>query len=103
MADWLTVGIAGDVPEGQLLGATAGDVQVLVANVEGEYLVVGDVCPHASCLLSHGWLEGEAVECGCHGSMFSVRTGEVVQGPAEAPVPTYLVRVEGDEIQVEAP
>ena len=35
--------------------------------------------------------------------MFSVRTGEVVQGPAEAPVPTYLVRVEGDVIQVEAP
>jgi hypothetical protein len=34
MADWLTVGSAGDGPEGQLLGATAGDVQVLVANVE---------------------------------------------------------------------
>jgi nitrite reductase/ring-hydroxylating ferredoxin subunit len=76
MAEWLTVGSAEDVPEGQLLGATAGDLQVLVANVAGEYLAVGDVCPHASCLLSDGWLEGEAVECGCHGSMFSVRTGK---------------------------
>jgi len=101
MAEWLTVGSAEDVPEGQLLGATAGDLQVLVANVAGEYLAVGDVCPHASCLLSDGWLEGEAVECGCHGSMFSVRTGKVVEGPAEEPVPTYLARVVGDEIQVQ--
>jgi nitrite reductase/ring-hydroxylating ferredoxin subunit len=102
MAEWLAVGRAEDVPEGQLLGATAGELQVLVANVAGEYLAVGDVCPHASCLLSDGWIEGEAVECGCHGSMFSVRTGEVVQGPAEQPVPKYPVRVAGDEIQVQA-
>jgi nitrite reductase/ring-hydroxylating ferredoxin subunit len=103
MAEWLTVGSAEDVLDGQLLGATAGDLQVLVANVAGEYLAVGDVCPHASCLLSDGWLEGEAVECGCHGSMFRVRTGEVAQGPAEEAVPSYAVRVEGGEIQVQVP
>jgi 3-phenylpropionate/trans-cinnamate dioxygenase ferredoxin subunit len=102
MAQWLTVGTVADVPGGQLLGATADDMRVLVANVAGEYLAVGDVCPHASCLLSEGRLEGEAVVCGCHGSMFSVRSGAVVQGPAEAPLPTYLVRVAGDEIQVQA-
>jgi 3-phenylpropionate/trans-cinnamate dioxygenase ferredoxin subunit len=85
-----------------VLGATADDIRVLVANVAGEYLAVGDVCPHTSCLLSDGRLEGEAVECGCHGSVFSVRTGRVFQGPAEQPLPTYLVRVAGDEIQVEA-
>lgn len=102
MAEWLTVCSAEEVPEGQLLGATAGDRKVLVANVAGEYLAVGDVCPHASCLLSDGWLEGEAVECGCHGSMFSMRTGAVIQGPAETPVALYLVRLAGDEIQVQA-
>jgi 3-phenylpropionate/trans-cinnamate dioxygenase ferredoxin subunit len=90
----------GTCPRGSLLGATTGDVQVLVADVVGEYLAVGGVCPHASCLLSDGWLEGEAVECGCHGSVFSVRTGEAVQGPAQAPLPTHPVRVEGGEIQV---
>jgi nitrite reductase/ring-hydroxylating ferredoxin subunit len=51
---------------------------------------------------SDGRLEGEAVVCGCHGSMFSVRTGAVVQGPAERPLPTYAARVAGDEIQVQA-
>jgi 3-phenylpropionate/trans-cinnamate dioxygenase ferredoxin subunit len=102
MAEWLAVGSAADMPEGQLRGATAGELRVLVANVAGEYLAVGDVCPHASCLLSDGRLEGEAVVCDCHGSVFSVRTGKVFQGPAEQPLRTYLVRVAGDEIQVQA-
>jgi naphthalene 1,2-dioxygenase system ferredoxin subunit len=66
MAAWLTVGTVADVSVGQLLGVAAGDVRVLVADVAGEYLAVGDVCPHASCLLSEGWLEGDAVVCGCH-------------------------------------
>jgi nitrite reductase/ring-hydroxylating ferredoxin subunit len=101
MAEWLAVGSAADMPEGQLRGATAGELRVLVANVAGEYLAVGDVCPHASWLLSDGRLEGEAVECGCHGNLFSVRTGKV-RGAADAPLPAHRVRVASDEIQVRA-
>jgi nitrite reductase/ring-hydroxylating ferredoxin subunit len=103
MSEWVTVAKTRDVPEGQLLGATMDDVQVLVANLDGRYLAVGDVCPHAGCLLSEGWIEGGAVQCSCHWSMFDLKTGEVVQPPAEEPVPTYQVRVEGDEILVARP
>jgi len=41
------------------------------------------------------------VECPRHGARFDIRTGAVLAMPATAPVPTYAVRVQGDEIQVE--
>jgi nitrite reductase/ring-hydroxylating ferredoxin subunit len=41
--------------------------------------------------------------CGCHGSIFDLTTGEAVGPPAEDPEPVYLVRVEGDEVQVAPP
>ena len=40
------------------------------------------------------------IECPRHGAKFNVRTGAVLAFPATAPVPTYAVRVDGDEIQV---
>ena len=40
------------------------------------------------------------IECPRHGARFNVKSGEVLSLPATVPVPTYEVRVEGDEIQV---
>lgn len=103
MTEWVTVASTDDLPEGELLGASLDDVQVLVANVGGEYRAVDDVCTHAGCSLSDGWIEGDAIECACHGSVFDLRTGEVVQPPAGEPVPVYELRVEGEAIQIARP
>jgi Rieske Fe-S protein len=44
--------------------------------------------------------EGETVKCPCHKSIFSVKTGEVVHGPASKPEPKYAVNVEDEQILV---
>lgn len=36
----------------------------------------------------------------CHGSIFDVKTGSVVKGPAREPEPSYQVRMEGNQIPV---
>ena len=41
--------------------------------------------------------------CPWHASIFNVKSGEVIEEPAENAIPTYEVRVEGDEIQVRKP
>ena len=41
--------------------------------------------------------------CPLHGARFDVRTGEMLGPPAPTGVPSYKVRVEGSEIQVEVP
>ena len=105
MTDWVTVARVEDLAEGEMVGATVEDVTVLVANVGGRYLSIGSECTHAACELSEGELDPAegVVTCECHGSIFDLETGAVVAPPADEPEPVYAVRVEGDEVQVQAP
>ncbi len=84
----------------EMKGGDAGDKPILVVNLKGEYYAIGNVCTHMGCMLSDGVLKGENVQCPCHGSIFDVRTGKVVNGPAEKPEPAFQVKVEGDQILV---
>ena len=59
-----------------------------------------DVCTHDGGPLAEGALEGDVIECPRHGARFDIRTGAALTLPAIEPVPTYAVRVVGDEIQV---
>jgi 3-phenylpropionate/trans-cinnamate dioxygenase ferredoxin subunit len=59
-----------------------------------------DLCTHDGGPLAEGVLEGEVIECPRHGARFNVKTGAALCLPAVAPVATYAVRVQGDEIQV---
>jgi len=103
VAEWTTVARVADLPEGQMIGATVNGVDVLVANVRGEYRAIGSECTHAGCMLHEdGELDEEdgVVTCLCHGSVFDLQTGEVVGPPAEAAEPVYRVRARSEEIQV---
>lgn len=86
---------------GAMLGAEAGDKQILVANVDDKYYAIGDKCTHRGCKLSSGTLKGSGVvECPCHGSSFDVKTGYVVRGPAKTHEPAFQVKVEKDDVLV---
>ena len=89
-----------DLSPGKMKGVEAGGKQVLLANLAGQYYAIGNVCAHMGCLLSDGILKGENVQCVCHGSVFDVKTGKVVNGPAQKPEPAYQVKLEGDQILV---
>ncbi len=71
---------------------------VLLANVDGRIYAVDDSCTHEDSSLSLGCLKGELVSCTLHGSRFNVRTGEPVEPPAEEPLASYRVRIQGDTI-----
>jgi 3-phenylpropionate/trans-cinnamate dioxygenase ferredoxin subunit len=76
---------------------------VVIAAVEGEWFAVADACTHAGCPFSEeADLEDGVIICNCHGSEFELRTGAVIRGPAERPVRTYPLRVNGDGLEIEA-
>lgn len=104
--DRARVGDRGEGPrdiDGQMVSATVDGIELLVANVGGEYRSIGDVCTHAQCSLAEGEIEDATVICPCHGSVFDLRNGEVLEPPATEGEPVYQARVEGDEIQVAKP
>jgi len=101
--EWVTVARAREISDGQMVSATVDGVELLVANVGGEYRSIGDVCTHAQCSLADGEIEDATVICLCHGSVFDLRSGEVLGAPATEGEPVYEARVEEDEIQVAKP
>src|SRR3989304_2434275 len=100
MADFVRCAGRGDVPEGEMLIVEGEGAEIVLANVGGEIYAFGNECTHRGGPLGEGLLEGEEVECPFHQGRFNVKTGEAVQEPPTAPVPTYQGRGDGDDIKV---
>ena len=90
----------GELEAGEMKLVQAGGRTAVMLNVGGDLYAIDDECTHAACSLSEGYLEGEVLECSCHGSMYNVKTGEVVQGPAEQAVSSYPVHTDGETVYV---
>jgi 3-phenylpropionate/trans-cinnamate dioxygenase ferredoxin subunit len=103
VAEWITVGKADEIAEGE---ATAFDVngeEIAVSRVDGALHAFSDICTHRRCNLSMGGeIDGTTIECECHGSTFDMVTGEVVEGPATEPIAIFAVSDEGGDLRIEA-
>jgi 3-phenylpropionate/trans-cinnamate dioxygenase ferredoxin subunit len=90
-----------DVPPGTAKRVEVDGVEVLLCNYDGNLYADEDVCTHDGGPLDQGVLEGCVIECPRHGATFDVRTGAALSLPAIEPLPTYRVRVEGDDVYIE--
>jgi len=90
-----------DIPVGTMIGIDSDDKSTLIANVNGQFYAINNICTHMGCNLSNGVLRGNQVQCPCHGSTFDVTTGSLVHGPAKLPEPSYKVMVEGNKITID--
>jgi nitrite reductase/ring-hydroxylating ferredoxin subunit/uncharacterized membrane protein len=100
--DWTAVD-AGDLQENEPKGVMAGDTPVFLLRHRGHLHAIHDRCSHRGCSLSGGTVDGETIQCPCHGSRFSVRDGSVERGPATAPQPVFEVREGAAGIEIRLP
>jgi 3-phenylpropionate/trans-cinnamate dioxygenase ferredoxin component len=100
VADFVRVASTNEIPVGRLKLVDVNGDRVAVANVDGSFYAFADECTHDGGPLSEGELEGEIVTCPWHFSRFNVRTGEIVESPAEDVVVVYEVKVEGGAVMV---
>jgi len=87
-----------DIPVGDTKVIKIDNREILLVHLESGIYALANSCAHGACRLGYGRLEGETIRCLCHGSVFNVRTGEVLNGPATTPQPTFRVVVEDGEI-----
>ena len=100
MAEYVRVASTMEIPKGEMRKVTLGGQQILVANVNGKFYAIGEVCTHMGGPLHEGLLEGHEVECPWHGSRFDVTSGQVKHGPAARPEPTFELKIEGNDILI---
>ena len=87
-----------DLAPGEMMGIESGGRHILLVNLNDSFYAIGNTCTHKGCTLSMGQLQGDRVQCPCHGSVFNVKTGQVIHGPAEKPEPVYQLQIEGNDI-----
>lgn len=103
MAEFVKVAKTSELPPGTRKLIDFEEVTVAVFNIDGQFYCIEDVCTHDGGPVAEGELDGFSIECPRHGALFDVRDGAVLSMPAVVPVPTYEVKVEGDDIFVESP
>lgn len=97
--DWNDIGAADEITD-QLRRIDVDGVPLLLTRVAGDIVAIADRCGHRGAPLSDGTRAGDTVICPWHQSCFSLRTGQVIRGPATRPQPRYDVREHNGRLQV---
>lgn len=104
MPEFLAVAKLGDIPEGEGRSFPVKGKMIAIFNTGGDYSAIGDTCPHMGASLAAGYVEEGAVTCPWHAWRFCIHEGTWLDNPnAKTAVPSYEVKVDGDDILVEVP
>ena len=101
MTRFQRVATVGDLPPGEKRIVEVDGTLVVLVNCAGQLYAVEDVCTHDGGPLGEGKLEDCQLVCPRHGGRFDAATGAAMKLPAVDPVPTYEVRIQDGEVQIE--
>jgi len=90
------------LPPDSVLEAMVGEQPYAICNVGGAITALNGVCIHRGGPLGQGQIHDGRVMCPYHLWEFDCRSGACHHDPAKG-VATYEVRVEGDDILLQAP
>jgi Rieske Fe-S protein len=75
---------------------TEQNVTVVTQPASGTFKAFNATCTHQQCTV--GSIQDGKIICPCHGSIYSVKDGAVLVGPAQSPLASIAIKVEGTEI-----
>ena len=76
---------------GQMKKIEVAGKRLLLANADGEYFIVDEMCSHEDFSLYLGCIQEKKIKCSLHGSYFDLATGEPLEEPACERIQTYQV------------
>ena len=97
---WQSALSSDDLPQRTPKRVEVNGTPVLVYRDGASLFAIGAVCSHAGGPLDEGAIEDHCVRCPWHDSVFDLRDGSVVHGPATYPEPAYDARERGGKIEV---
>jgi nitrite reductase/ring-hydroxylating ferredoxin subunit/uncharacterized membrane protein len=98
--EWTQLFALDELPEATPTAAKVDGVPILLFRSGDKVLAIHNRCSHRGGPLDEGESDGETVTCPWHGSIFRLKDGGIVQGPAVAPQPRFEVRVSDGKIEL---
>ena len=95
---WIQVATLEELPLGTMKRVEVDGRRYLVANANGSYYAVDELCSHEDVSLYLGCIQGDNIKCSLHRSRFSLKTGQPLEDPATDPLNTYPVKIDGKNI-----
>ncbi|MEE8389123.1 MAG: non-heme iron oxygenase ferredoxin subunit [Acidiferrobacterales bacterium] len=89
-----------DLEEGNMRCITVDGRGILLANIDGKFYATDEMCTHEDARLCTGSLKNEYVKCPLHGSRFNLKTGKVIDDPADEDLRTYPLQIEANQILI---
>jgi nitrite reductase (NADH) small subunit len=77
-----------------------GNKTICVANVNGAFSAMDNICPHRGGPLGQGMVEGNKVVCPWHGWAWDAKTGAAEQD-ANSKVAVYALKIENGDVLIE--
>ncbi len=90
-----------EVPVGDFKQIVLEKSEILVVNLKGQFYCLAARCTHAGAPLGEGELTGNVLKCPWHDSLFSIRDGSIIKGPAKQPLKLYQSIIRENGIFVE--
>jgi len=103
MSDFRKVASMAEIGDPGQVAVEVDSLEILLVCFGGKVYAIGNVCSHDEVWLDDGTLHEETyeIECPMHEGRFDLRTGAATHEPCEKPVPSYPVRLDGDDVFVD--
>lgn len=98
--EWTDVLDAGELELRQPRKVDLGGKSVLVYRSNGRVYAIDGVCSHAGGPLEEGTFDECTVQCPWHDSVFDLRNGRIVHGPATHPQAAFDARIRNGRVEV---
>ena len=100
MNEYIALAAADELKPGQMKRVVVGGKRLLLCNSSGTLYCVDEMCSHEDYSLYLGCLKDGKIKCSLHGSYFDLTTGQPTCEPANEPIRTYPVTVEGCQVWI---
>lgn len=98
----IAIAQADELKPGQMKRVQVNGKRLLLANADGHWHLVDEMCTHEDYSLYLGCIKNGKIKCSLHGSYFDLSSGEPTCDPACEPINTYPTWEENGQIWTES-
>ncbi len=92
-----------DLQDGEMKQIPVEGGEILLVKTGGEISALAPRCSHYDAELQNGMLSGDRIVCPWHQACFCAKTGDLKEPPALNSLPSYDVKIQGEDVIVSLP